>query len=347
METRKNSGLATRHFLHKKTTMMREIAVSLLAIFLVTTFSSSSSIEAAQPKPERVGVMHMGGVLATVVDGLRAGLKESGLEEGKQIALEIQDLKGDANLAEKVAQNFEQDKVRLIFTINAPVTAGAIKGTKNTSIVFAVGTDPVAQGYVKSFAVPGGRLTGVQYLARDLTPKRLEILKEIFPKLRRVVTVYDPRNPVSLEGVKLGREEAKRIGVNLTERQVETVDQLKKALAALKSGEFDAYLYIADPMIAAQAQLVVDGARAKKLPTMFHDQIVVANGALASYGQSYFEIGRRAAKTVRQILGGASPAELRVETIEHVDLAFNLKTAKEIGVTIPPNVLARAVKVIR
>lgn len=315
----------------------------LTTVLLIT----AASVEAASPKPERIGVIHLGGVLATVVDGLRAGLKETGLEEGKQIILEIQDLKGDANLAENAAQKFEQDKLGLIFTINAPVTAGAIKGTKNTPIVFAVGTDPVAQGYVQSFGRPGGRLTGVQYLARDLTPKRLEILKEIFPKLRRVVTVYDSRNKVSLEGAKLGREEAKRTGVNLTERQVETADQLKKALAAIKGGEFDAYLYIADPMIAVQAQLVVDAARAKKLPTMFHDQIVVANGALASYGQNYFEIGRRSAKYVRQILSGASPAELRVETIEDVELAFNLKTAKEIGVTIPPNVLARAVKVIR
>jgi len=324
--------------------MSKKIFFWPLAAVLLTT---ATLVEAASTKPDRIGVMHLGGVLATVVDGLRVGLKESELEKGKQIILEIGDLKGDANLAETVAQTFERDKLGLIVTINAPVTAGAIKGTKNTPIVFAVGTDPVAQGYIQSFGRPGGRLTGVHYLARDLTPKRLEILKEIFPKLRRVVTVYDPRNTVSLEGAKLGRAEAKRTGVNLIERQVESVDQLKKALAALKRSEFDAYLYIADPMIAAQAQLVVDGARAKKLPTMFHDQIVVANGALASYGQSYFEIGRRAAKYVRQILSGASPAELRVETIDHVELAFNLKTAKEIGVTIPPNVLVRAEKVIR
>jgi putative ABC transport system substrate-binding protein len=289
----------------------------------------------------------LGGVLATVVDGLRAGLKELGLQEGKQFVLDIQDLKGDAKPTESVAQKFERDKVKLIFTNTQPVTSAAMKATKNTPIVFAVGTDPVAQGYVQSFAKPGGRLTGIHYLARDLTGKRLEILKEFLPKLRTVVTFYDPTNDVSVQGAKLGRDEAQRKNVKFIERKVKSIDELKAALDGVKAGEFDAYLYVADARVASQAQLVIDAARAKKLPTMFHDQALVASGALASYGQSYFEIGRRAAKYVRQVLNGASPADQRVETIEDVELAFNLNTAKQIGVTIPPNVLARAAKVVR
>jgi putative ABC transport system substrate-binding protein len=303
---------------------------------------------AAQPtKPYRIGVIHLGGVLATIVDGLRAGLKEVGLQEDKQFVLEIHDLKGDAKLAERVAQKFERDKFRLVFTTTSPVTAAAMKGTKNIPIVFAVGTDPIAQGFIKSFAQPGDRLTGIQYLARDLTAKRLELLKEFLPKLRQVVTLYNPNEVVSVEGAKLGREEARRIGVKLVERHAKTIDELTSALKSIKSDEFDAYLYVPDPVIVTQAQLIIDSARDKRLATMFHDQILVTRGALASYGQSYFEIGRHSAKYVRQVLNGASPADLRVDTIEDVEMAFNLNTAKHIGVTIPPNVLARAKKVVR
>ena len=309
---------------------------------------NAHSSQAQQPtKIPRVGVIHLGGVLGTVADGLRAGLKELGIEDGKQVVLDVQDLKGDAKGTDSVVQKFERDHVKLIFTSTAPVTTAAMKAAKNLPIVFAVGTDPVAQGYIQSFAQPGGRLTGVQYLARDLTGKRLELLKEFLPKLRQIVTFYDPSNPTAMEGAKLGREEAQRFNIKVTEQHVKSPAELSAALANIKPRQYDAYLYIADAMVASQAQLIIDSARAKKLPTMFHDQALVAGGALASYGQSYFEIGRRSAKYVQKVLAGTAPAELRVETVEDVELAFNLKTAKELGVTIPPNVLTRAAKVVR
>jgi putative tryptophan/tyrosine transport system substrate-binding protein len=321
------------------------IGSAILTLFVTLV---ACDVRAAQPaKAERIGVIHLGGVLATIVDGLRAGLKEYGLQEGKNFVLDIQDLKGDTKDVENLAKKFEQDKVKLIFSNTQVVTSAAMKATKNTPIVFAVGTDPVAQGYVQSFARPGSRLTGIHYLARDLTAKRLEILKEFLPKLRTIVTFYDPTNDVSVQAAKLGRDEAHRKNVKLTERKIKSIDELKGELDGVKAGEFDAYLYVADARVASQAQLVIDTASAKKLPTMFHDQALVASGALASYGQSYFEIGRRSAKYVQKILAGTPPADLRVETIEDVELAFNLKTAKEIGVTIPPNVLTRAAKVVR
>lgn len=318
---------------------------SAVVVALVLTFALPGVVAAAQP--ERIGVIYLGEVFVTVVDGLRAGLKELGLQEGKHVTLDIQDLKGEAKAAASVAEKFERDKVKLIFTNTQPVTTAAMKATKNVPIVFAIGTDPVAQGFIQSFAQPGGRLTGIQYLARDLTAKRLEILKEFLPKMRQVVAFYDPGNPVPVEGARLGREEAARLKIKLVERHVKSIGELNDALDALKAGEFDAYLYMPDPMVVSQSQRVVDLLRARKLPSMFHDQVVVARGGLASYGQSYFEIGRRAAKYVQRVLAGTPPAQLRVETIEDVELAFNLVTAKQLGVTIPPNVLARAQKVVR
>ncbi|MGZ9272180.1 MAG: ABC transporter substrate-binding protein, partial [Candidatus Binatia bacterium] len=301
-----------------------------LLVVIVTLAACEVAVEAQPAKPDRIGVIHLGEVFASVVEGLRAGLKEVGLQDGKQFILDVHDLKGDLKSAQRVAESLEREKVKLIFTNTTPITISAFKATKNTLIVFAVGSDPVASGFAKSFGQPGGRLTGIQYLARDLTGKRLEILKEVLPKLRQVVAFYDPGNTIAVEGFKLGREEAQRMNIKLAERQVKSIDEINGALDALKGGEFDAYLYMPDPMVVSQAPRIVEVARAKRLPTMFHDQVVVARGALASYGQSYFEIGRRSAKYVQRVLSGTPPAELRIDTIEDVELAFNLVTAKQL-----------------
>jgi putative tryptophan/tyrosine transport system substrate-binding protein len=235
----------------------------------------------------------------------------------------------------------------LIYALASSVVAAAKGATTNVPIVFGMGSDPVTGGIIDSFAKPGGRLTGVHYLVRDLTAKRLEVLKEVLPKLNRVITFYDPGNRVAMESAKLGREEAKRLGLKFIERQVASVEELQKALQALKPGEADAYFYIADAMVVSQAQLIIDRTKAKKVATVFHEPSLVAKGALASYGQNYYEVGRASAKYVQRVLNGAQPRDLRVETIENIELAINLQTAKQLGLTIPPNVLARAQKVIR
>jgi putative ABC transport system substrate-binding protein len=175
----------------------------------------------------------------------------------------------------------------------------------------------------------------------------LEILKEMLPKVGRVLTIYDPKNQVAADGAALAREEAKRLGLKLIERHVNSVDQLRKALQEIKPKEADAFFYLADALVVGQSQLIIDTAKAKKLPTMLQDQSLVAKGGLASYGQNYFEIGRVSAKYVQRVLSGTSPKELKIETVDSVELVINLQTAKQLGVTIPPQVLARAQKVIK
>ena len=155
--------------------------------------------EAQQPKAYRIGVITAGGAWYEVIDGLRVGLKQLGLVEGKQFTLAIRDTKGDAKAAEEAAKNLEKEKVNLLYTTQTSVTLATKRATADIPIVFCAGADPVVLGLVDSFAKPGGRLTGVFYRDTDLTGKRLELLKEIVPKLRRVVTFYDPSNPVSVE----------------------------------------------------------------------------------------------------------------------------------------------------
>jgi len=181
----------------------------------------------------------------------------------------------------------------------------------------------------------------------DLIGKRLEILNEIVPKLRRVVTFYDPRNPVAIESSKSAREAAQRLRVELVERHFASVEELQAGVRALRAGEVDAFFAVSDAMVSNQAQLIIDTARVKRLPTMFDLLSFVSKGGLASYSVSFHEVGRMSAKYVQRVLAGVNPKDLPVEGIDKIELIINLKTAKEIGLTIPPNVLARADRVIK
>ena len=318
-------------------------ALSFLGAMLLALCPAAN----AQQKVYRIGVVFPGGPLSETVDGLRKGLTDLGFEEGKQFTLTIRDTRGNAKEAADAARTFEQEKVNLIYAIASTVITAAKEATQSVPIVFSIGSDPVALGLVNDFAKPGGRLTGIHYLVRDLTAKRLEILKEMLPKINRVLTLFNPATTVAKEGAALAREEAKRLGLKFIERHVSSAEELRKRLQAIKAGEADAFFYIPDPMVVSQAQLIIDTAKTRKLPTMFQDQSLVAKGGLASYGQNYQEIGRLSAKLVYRVLNGTPPRDLRVETFDDVELVINLKTAKELGLTIPPNLLARAKKVIK
>jgi putative ABC transport system substrate-binding protein len=324
---------------------MNKRLLSVVVTFLVLV--TGTFAEAQQAKIYRIGVLLPGGPLYEVIDGLRDGLRKLGFEEEKQYTLAIRDTKGDAKTAEEAAKNFERDKVNLIYALTISAVAPAKKTTTSVPIVFCVGTDPVATGLVESFARPGGRLTGVHYQVADLTAKRLEILKEILPKLSRVLTFYNPGDRIGPEAAQSARDEAKRLGLKFIERHVTSGEELRKALQGLKAGEADAYFYIPDAIVVGQAQLVIDTAKAKKLPTMFSEQSLVGKGALASYGQNYHILGHVSAKYVQRILNGIHPRDLPVETIEKIELAINLQTAKELGLTIPQWVLVKADKVIK
>jgi putative ABC transport system substrate-binding protein len=320
------------------------VGLSVIAFVLVV---AGAVAQAGQAKVYRVGVITAGGPWYETIDGLRVGLRKLGFEEGKQFVLAIRDTKGDAKAAEEAARNLEQEKVDLIYTTSTSVTIAARRATADIPIVFCAGTDPVVLGLVDSFAKPGGRLTGVYTRSTDLTAKRLEILKEMVPKIRRVVTFYDPRSPVAIESAKLAREEARRLRVEFVERHVASVEELQAGMRALKAGEVDAFFAVSDAITGNQDQLIIDTAKVKRLPTMFTNQSFVIKGGLASYSVSRDETGRLSAKYVQRILTGVKPKDLPVEGIDKIDLVINLITAKQIGLTVPPNVLVRAQKVIR
>jgi putative ABC transport system substrate-binding protein len=303
--------------------------------------------QAQQAKVARIGVLLQGGPWYEAIAGFRVGLKELGFEEGKQFVLDIRDSRGDLKAVEAAARSLEREKVRILYAVASSVVVTAKNATTEVPIVFNVGSDPVMAGLVESFAKPGGRLTGIHFLVKDLTGKRLELFKELVPKLRSVLTIYSPENKVAKESAQLARAEAKRLGLKFFERHVSSIDTLRTALREIKTAEADGFFYTPDAMIGSQSQLIIDTAKTKKLATMFQEQGLVSKGALASYGQNYHGLGRLSAKYVQKILGGAQPRDLRIETIDDVELVVNLVTAKQLGLTIPPEILARAHKVIR
>jgi ABC-type uncharacterized transport system substrate-binding protein len=324
--------------------MFNNVFFGLLTALILIIVSDT---EAQQTRVHRVGVIMQGGPYYEAVEGLRDGLRKLGLQEKKDFVLDIRDAKGDLKVVEQSAKQLEHEKVDLIYTLATSVTKAVKGATTGIPIVFYAGNDPVSVGLVESFAHPGGQLTGVHFRVGDLTGKRLEILKEIYPKLHRVVTFYDPTSSVSLEAAQLGRDASSQLGIQLLERHVASVQELRSALGALKKGEVDAYAYTSDAMVGSQAQLIIDTAKAKGFATMYHEGGLVTAGALASYGVSYYGAGLTSAKYVQRILAGTKPKDLPVETVDKIELVLNLKTAKQIGLTIPQRVLTRADKVIR
>ena len=320
----------------------RESLLALLALG-----STPLVIEAQQGRVYRVGVITLGGTYSAAIDGLREGLRELGLEEGKQFVLHVRDTKGDRTLVDAAARSLEEEKVDLVYALGTSVAIAARRATKKVPIVFFAGSDPVALGLIESYRKPGGRLTGVYGQFSDATAKRLELLKAIVPRLARVVTYYDPRNPTAERGVKLARDAARQLKVELIEKPVASVEELRAGLRALRPGEADAFFYVPDAMVTSQSELIVEAAYAKRLPTMFGSREYVVQGALAGYGTNLSIIGKLSAKHVQRILLGADPGSLPVELIDRAYFIINLKTARALGLTIPQSVLVRADEVLQ
>jgi len=318
--------------------LIRATALSVLPL---------TSVRAQQPRLYRVGIILQGGPYIAAIDGLRNGLRELGLEEGKQVIFHVRDAKSDLKAVETAAKVLEQEKVDVIYSIGSSVTIVVKRATNSVPIVFYAGTDPVTTGLVASFRQPGGRLTGVHSRYNDLIAKRFDLLKQLVPKMRRPVAFYNPDIPIAVRSMKDARDAAHRLKVELVERKATSVEELRTGLRALRPGDADAFFQVTDGFIISQAALVIDFVKERRLPSIFSAQENVVRGALAAYGVSYFAAGRLSAKYVQRVLSGANPGDLPIEQMDNFHFVINLKTAKAIGLTIPDSLLAQADEVIR
>jgi putative ABC transport system substrate-binding protein len=282
-----------------------------------------------------------------VVKGVRDNLKELGYREGNNIILLIRDAKGDRSKLSGMVTNLMSDQVNLIVTTGTRTTLAAKNGTQVVPIVFVHPADPVSRGLVSDLMHPGGNLTGVAGLAMRTTEKRLALLKEMIPKLDRIYILYDANKDSSQESFERSRTAAARIGIQVVGHSFKAADELKATMEKLQIKQGDALFHVPDDLVESEADFIFEMARQKKLPTMFSDDLWASQGALASYGPSYYQMGRQAANLVDKILRGQKPANLPIELASKFDFVINYRAARLIGLTIPPAILAKADRIIR
>ena len=280
-------------------------------------------------------------------EAFRQGLRELGYVEGKNIVIEYRYAEGKADRLAGLAAELVRLKVDVIVTGGGTATRPAKEATSTIPIVMAQDSDPVGNGFVASLAHPGSNITGLATLTPEISGKRLELLKETIPRLSRLAvlgTATEPGNALSLRETELA---AGAFGVQIQYLEVRDPKDIGAAFQAASKGRADAVLVLPSAVLNSRRTQIVDLAVKSRLPAIYFTAEWVEDGGLMTYGPSFTEMGRRAAVYVDKILKGANPADLPVEQPTKFELVINLKTANQIGLTIPPSVLARADKVIR
>jgi putative tryptophan/tyrosine transport system substrate-binding protein len=323
---------------------------TVLLALLALTLAPVCRAAALQTKVYRVGVLFIGAPLTPELNGLREGLGAAGYVEGKNLLLEISATKAYEELR-PAAKAFVARKTDVIVTFGSTATNVAKKITREIPIVFLYGQDPVRQGFVKSMAHPGMNLTGMT-IAPDfeLQGKRLELFKEAVPALKRVAVLYNGRADAQHHAMSFAtvRKVAPSLGLKLVERPVKSVAELELSLASVGRGSADGIFTICASMFRGFLGKIAAVAIKKQLPLMTcFAEGVAEDGGLLDYQTDRGRIAQRGAWYVDRILKGTKPADLPVETPMYFELVINLKTAKQIGLTIPPNLLARANRVIK
>jgi len=317
-------------------------------------FALCFSVEAQQPlKIPRIGWLapafppSASGLSNTNIEGFLQGLKELGFVEGKNLVIEYRWADGKRERLSDLAAELVTLKVDVIVARNTPATLAAQRATTTIPIVMVGPGDPVRLGLVASLARPGGNITGLSLLATELTGKRLELLKEAFPKIARVAVLWNSGDSAMTLRVKEAETSAQALGVTLQRVGVQDPNDFERAFSTMSSQAADALLVTLDTFTALHQKRILEFAAKYRLPAMYERIDFVEAGGLMTYGPSLSEIFRRAAVFVDKILKGAKPADLPVEQPTKFEFVINLKTAKQIGLTIPPNVLVRADRVIR
>jgi len=294
----------------------------------------------------RLGFLQPGKPPEPLVEALRERLKELGYREGHNIAYEYRWAEGKNERLVELAKELVDVKVDVITTLSTPAALAAKNVTKTIPIVFTGVGDPVGAGVVPSLSHPGGNVTGISTLATELSAKRLELLKEIVPNAAPVAMVWNDTNPSMVLSAREAQNAADRLDLNLQSIGVHDLISFDAAFATISSSHFNALLTLVDPFTREHRQRIVDFAAQRRLPAIYESREFVDAGGLVSYGPSFPALQRRAADYVSMIFKGGKPADIPIEQPTKFELIINLKTAKELGLTMPLTVLARADELI-
>jgi putative ABC transport system substrate-binding protein len=297
-------------------------------------------------RPFLIGALTVSWGPSPMIVGLRDGLIALGYREEVDFTLGVRFTQGNLSELPAAAQQLVTYGADLLFVDGDEAALAAQQASAQIPIVFASVSDPMALGSIASFARPGGNVTGVTDLELELGPKRLQVFREMLPGLQRVLFVYNAAHDYSVRMATAYREAARRLGIELIEKPVRTREAAQAAFEQVQADDIDGLLSPFSTSLNIWG-LAMDAAAQKKLPAMFSSSFAPEQGALVSYATNTHETGKQAARLVGKILKGAKPAELPVEVNTKIEFVINLKTAKALGLTIPPEVLYQADRLIR
>jgi putative tryptophan/tyrosine transport system substrate-binding protein len=319
-------------------------ALCVFAIILLAPFKAAEAQQRA-----RIGVL-LALSRATIsdrIDAFEQSLQDLGYTIGKNIVLEYRSAEGKFTHLPNLAQELVNLKVDMIVSGGPTATRPAKQASTTIPIVMAQDTDPVGNGFVNSLARPGGNITGLSNYHPDLTGKQLELLKEMVPKLTRVAMIGNSNEPGNSQALKEIEPAARQFGIRWHYVDLRDRESIMPAFEAARRERVDAAVIVSSPVSYAYRVQIAELAAKNRMPAMYQVAESVESGGLVTYGISTADLWRRAGTYVDKILRGAKPAELPVEQPTKFEFIINLKAAKQIGLTIPPNVLARADKVIK
>ena len=327
--------------------MTKKILLLALCSLLLALGFSAQAQQAA--KVARIGFLTSTPLSAVSVriEALRQGLRDLGYVEGKNIVIELRAADEKIDRMNELATELVRLKADVIVTAGPQGTRYAKKATSTIPIVMGFDNDPVGSGFVASLARPGGNITGLSVLSPELSGKQLELLKEIVPKLSRVAVIGNSNDPGNAKMLGETKRAAAGLGVHHLYVDVRTAEDIETAFRAANKERSNAVLALQSFLLTSQRKQLIDLAVKSRLPAIYDRREFVEDGGLMTYGVSSTDLFRRAAGYVDKILKGAKPADLPVEQPKKFEFIINLRAAKQIGLTIPPNVLARADRVIR
>ena len=327
--------------------MSKKIVTCLLASILLATVSLAEAQQ--RGKVPRIGFLAAPSpsFFSTRMNAFREDLYDLGHVEGKNIAIEYRYAGGKLDRLPALAAELVRLRVDVIVTSSAPGALAAKNVTGTVPIVFVTAGDPVGMGLVTSLARPGGNITGLTTHAPELSGKRLELLKEVLPKITRAAVLWNPSNPGFSEMLKEMQTASQAHALQLQSLEVQSLEDFEGAFESLTRGDSHAIIVVSDPLLNTHHRLILDLAGKYRLPVMYGGPEVVDAGGLMSYAPSFTDQYRRAATYVDKILKGTKPADLPVERPMKFELVINLKAAKQIGLTIPGSVVYRADRVIK
>ncbi len=328
---------------------MMIIRAALAVALALGVLADPLAAEAQQAgKMWRIGYLQTPPASTTPIrDAFRQGLRDLGYVEGRNLVIEFRDAGAKPERLAALASELVRLKVDVIVATGTQAISAAKQATSVIPIVMTVSGDAVGTGLVASLARPSGNVTGLTLITPESAGKRLELLKEAFPRTSRVAVLWNPTDPPRLLEYKQTQDAAKLLGLMLQSVEVRSSEELEGAFSAITRGAADALVTFSDPLTAVFRKRIVEFAATSRLPAMYGRREEVEDGGLMSYAPNFADLFRRAATYVDKILKGAKPADLPVEQPTKFELVINLKTAKVLGLTIPPSLLVRADEVIQ